>query len=82
MLYYIDYGTGVGDFTFEGTLEEAKKEAEKNISYTQESVLIRDAETWDLISILLWWGYEADTEIDMPYIDYGKFGFYVKWYDC
>lgn len=82
MLHYIDYGTGAGDFTFTGTLEEAKKEAEKNVSYTQEGVLIRDAETWDLISILLWWGYEADTETDIPYIDYGKFGFYDKWYDC
>ena len=33
--YYIDYGTGAGNFEFTGTLEEAMEEANKGLCYTQ-----------------------------------------------
>ena len=38
--YYIDYGTGAGNFEFTGTLEEAMEEANKGLCYTQVPVSI------------------------------------------
>ena len=35
--YYIDYGTGAGNFEFTGTLEEAMEEANKGLCFTSSS---------------------------------------------
>ena len=41
MKYTIDYNTGITD-EFEGTLAEAKAEADENICYTQQNIDILD----------------------------------------
>ena len=40
MKYYVDYGTGAGNFVSDKSLEETKKEAENNMCYTQNDVTI------------------------------------------
>ena len=80
MKYYINYGTGAGNFEVEGTLEDAKIEADKSIAYTQCSVAIeKDGET---VSQRRWIGCEAtDDDREEDIIEYGSFGFYTEWID-
>ena len=40
MKYYVDYGTGAGNFVSDKSLDETKKEAEQGIRYTQKDVSI------------------------------------------
>lgn len=91
MKYFVDYGTGAGNFEFEGTLEEAKKKAEEGICYTQSNVTIYDAEMMSkaftsedvdraAVAVLRWVGVPA-TEDDDVVADYGNFGFYSGWWD-
>ena len=40
MKYYVDYGTGAGNFISAKNLAETKKEAEEGIRYTQKDVSI------------------------------------------
>ena len=40
MKYYVDYGTGAGNFVSNKSLEETKKEAENGMRYTQNDVTI------------------------------------------
>lgn len=80
MKYFINYGTGAGNFEIEGTLADAKRAADEVIMYTQRNVTIeKDEET---VSQRTWYGCEAtveDREEDI--IDYGTFGFYSEWID-
>ena len=39
--YYVDFGTGAGNFELEGTLEEAVKAAIDDIAYTQCDIEIK-----------------------------------------
>lgn len=80
MKYYINYHTGAGNFSFEGSLEEAKEEARKGIAYTQAEVTIEDEETGEIISESRWYGVEP-SEDDEILEQYDKFGFYENWRD-
>lgn len=78
--YYINYGTGAGNFEIEGTLADAKRAADDVIMYTQRNVTIeKDGET---VSQRTWYGCEATVEDrEKDVIDYGTFGFYSEWID-
>lgn len=80
MMYYINYHTGAGNFEFEGTFEDAKKEADKSIAYTQQDITIEM--NGEEISRRNWYGVAA-TEEDKKenIIEYGAFGFYSEWID-
>lgn len=78
--YYIDFGTGAGNFEIKGTLEDAMKAAEKELAYTQLPVNIYkkgrigsgmpDAR-------LPWYGVEPE-EDDIVTANFG-YGFYGEW---
>lgn len=76
--YYIDYGTGAGNFEFTGTLEEAMEEANKGLCYTQVPVSISIKDGCNDIAYLPWYGIEA-SEDDVITASFGKFGFYGEW---
>lgn len=81
MKYTIDYNTGITD-EFEGTLSEAKAEADKNVCYTQQNIDILD-ENDAVVATRKWWGVEYDENNEDIYeedpISYGKFGYYSSW---
>ena len=80
MKYYINYHTGAGNFEFEGTLEDAKKEADKSIAYTQQDITIEM--NGEEIARRDWYGVaatEEDKQEDI--VEYGSFGFYSEWID-
>lgn len=76
--YLINYGTGAGNFEFEGTLDEVKTEADKGIAYTQTDCnILLDGE---VVAMRRWWGVEVEDEYKTDdIIDFGKFGYYEKW---
>lgn len=78
--YLINFLTYGEDLEFEGTLDDAKKAAENGISYTQESIAIKDANTGDVVSTLPWWPVEPN-EDDIVTARYGDYGFYGEWVD-
>jgi hypothetical protein len=85
-MYYIDHGTGAGNETVIGTLDEAKARAEEGMSYTQTSVAIyesyadfkNDAEP---VAISRWRGVKYDPEVndEEPCADFGDFGYNAAW---
>ena len=79
-MYYINYYTGAGNFTYDGTLEEAKKEADKGAGYTQQSYAILD-EDENVVAVRRWCGMEYDMEEDGEEnpILFGSFGYYADW---
>lgn len=80
MKYYINGHTGAGNFEFEGTLEDAKKEADKSIAYTQQDISIEM--NGEEIARRKWYGCEATSEDrEEDIIEYGSFGFYTEWID-
>ncbi len=86
--YYIEYGTGAGNKYVEGTLDEAKAEADKGASYTQCFYCIRavddNGNPAEIICIRLWWStkYNPDIDDDDDIISFGDFGFYGSWQDA
>lgn len=86
MKYYINYHTGVGNHWIDGSLEEAKRIADKEAAYTQTDITIEDEEGNE-ISRRRWCGAEYDPEmldddqLQYDIIDFGKFGFYGDWID-
>lgn len=74
--YLINYNTGVGNFEFEGTLEEAMKAAEEEISYTQHNVSIEF--NGKQIAYLPWWGTKPE-EDEIVTCQFGDFGYYGEW---
>ena len=62
MKYTIDYNTGITD-EFEGTLAEAKAEADENVCYTQQNIDILD-ENDTVVATRKWWGVEYDENND------------------
>lgn len=79
MKWYVDYGTGAGNFWFDGTLDEAKSAAEDGLCYTQSSVDIMDEE-YNVCARLPWWGVQP-SEDDEVTACFGSFGFYGCWSD-
>lgn len=79
--YIIDFCNGI-KFDFFGTLDEARKEADDKVAYTQEDVKIRNA-NGVTITLRKWWGTAYDNTIDdaeLSYIiDFGNFGYYSNW---
>ena len=65
MKYTIDYNTGITD-EFEGTLAEAKAEADENICYTQQNIDILD-ENDTVVATRKWWAYSM-MKIMMMYL--------------
>jgi outer membrane phospholipase A len=80
MKFYIDYGTGSGNFVFEGELKEAMRAADEGVNYTQENVKIFAEDGEDLLAMRSWWGTQADDEDNPEIISYGKYGYYDAWY--
>lgn len=81
MKYTIDHNTGITD-EFEGTLAEAKAEADENVCYTQQNIDILD-ENDSVVATRKWWGVQYDENNDDVFeedpISYGKFGYYTSW---
>lgn len=75
--FLINYHTGAGNYEFEGTLEEAMKDASTGLAYTQQSVGI---ETLDgtQVAYLPWWGVQPE-EDDYVTEQFGSYGFYGEW---
>lgn len=84
-VWTINYGTGAGNKTIEGTLDDAKALADEGACYTQTSITIYDGET--PVATRKWYGLDFeqcrgdyDTE-DPDVITIGSSGFYDEWMD-
>jgi hypothetical protein len=75
--YYINYNTGAGNYVFEGTLEEAMKDASTGLAYTQQSVNIETLDG-EQVAYLPWWGVQPE-EDDVVTERFGLYGFYGEW---
>lgn len=73
----INYHTGAGNEECNGTLEDAMRIAEENISYTQEPITIED-EKGNELARLPWYGVMPE-EDDIVTAQFGDFGFYAEW---
>jgi hypothetical protein len=72
----IDYGTGITEEA--NDLEEAKKIAEKGMTYTQESVRIM--EDGRQIAVSYWVGIKpTEEEEDNVLQQFGDYGYYTNW---
>lgn len=80
--YYVDYGTGAGNFIFEGSLEEAMKLADEGLAYTQSSVVIKDYDTHEDVAMRRWYGVPPDdnAENNEFIIGFGNLGYYDDWW--
>lgn len=81
MKYYINYNTGAGNETVEGTLEDAMQKAVEGLEYTQQNVNIYIADSAsddEPVAILRWYGC-TPTEDDVVTCQFGDFGFYGEW---
>lgn len=78
MKYYINYNTGAGNETIEGTLEDAMKRAEEDLEYTQEDVCIYEEGDNVPAATLHWYGC-TPTEDDIVTCQFGDFGYYGEW---
>lgn len=94
MKYYVDYGTGAGNFISEKSLSETKKEAVEGIRYTQKDVSIyevsdnftEDSLEWALTPKLAAVSFfifsdEARFYKGKPIACYGKSYCYTAWQD-
>lgn len=92
MQYYVNFNTGVGDETVNGTLEDAMKIADEGVAYTQEDIEIYEVGSHqdengqyrlNLVAIRHWWGVEYDPEEteddESEVICFGTFGHYGSW---
>jgi hypothetical protein len=74
--YFIDYQTGAGNQSIKGTLEEAIERAIKGARYTQESILIFEANNLEQpVAVLRWYGVKATINDDVT-VDFGDYGYY------
>ena len=84
MTYFINYHTGAGDEWFEGTLDEAKIQADADAGYTQQEITIED-EDGNTISTRRWCGGSYDVDVLYLWFDdpivLGNLGFYSDWRD-
>ena len=72
--YYVDFGTGTGNFEFEGTLEKAVKAAIGEIAYTPQDIEIKD-EDGDVVATSKW--CSTPDKDDDAIATFGKSGFYT-----
>lgn len=83
-MYYIDFGLDRLNKTVEGTLEDAKKEAENSAEFTVSSIRIYEGspEEWkerqEPVAVLPWYGRYA-SEYDEVVVDFGSLGYYGAW---
>lgn len=86
--FYVTYGTGAGDFWFEGDLFDAMKKADSEAAYTCQGIAILSEDlTSPAVAVRPWYGYpwtpaELDVGEDLfeeDFIVFGKFGFYGPW---
>lgn len=78
MKYYINYNTGAGNETVEGTLEDAMQKAVEGLEYTQEDVNIYAADSGKPVATLRWYGC-TPTQDDVITCRFGDIGFYGEW---
>ena len=77
--YHVNYNTGAGDFTVNGTLEEAMAKADEKACYTEKDIEIYNKEG-DVVAMRCWIGPYFVNECDQKDpISFGKFGFYEDW---
>lgn len=84
--YYIDYNTGAGNEWVEGTLDHAKRVADKGASYTQQHITIYTFDEVNLTRVPVtgrsWhWQSSGMGRMHNP-ISFGDFGYYGDWEDC
>lgn len=79
MAFYVNYGTGTGNEYIQGSLDDAKKAAEENLAYTQQSVRIQNESGKD-VAVLPWYDTEPE-EDDVVTARFGESGFYGEWYE-
>lgn len=77
-MYYVNYHTGAGNETIDGTLEEAMKLADEGACYTQQNITIED-ESGTVVALREWWGCMDGIEEMQDPIKFGSFGFYGDW---
>lgn len=77
--YYIDLGTWTRWYGYR-TIAEAKEAAQDLMYYTQQPILICNAETEETVSIARWWEQEPDGTKDVLERIEGK-GYYERWDD-
>lgn len=79
-MFYIDFGTGVGNIEFFGELEDALDVADDNAAYTQQDICITDddGDCWVRFWVSIPWSKDTGFAKD-EIINYGKFGYYAPW---
>lgn len=82
--WYVNYGTGAGDFEYYGTLEEVLDKADDNAAYTQQDyeVVSGDRKDYSEVWVRQWVGYPYDETTGFEpeeVIQFGRFGFYAPW---
>ena len=78
--YTINYHTGAGDDTINGTLDDAMQAADEGAAYTQQPITICD-EDGNAIAQRVWWGtkYDAEEAGEGNPICFGDYGYYGDW---
>lgn len=77
MDFVIDYNTGVKHTIKAYDLDEAKEQAQEQLSYTQESVNIY--QNGELVATLPWYGVTPEEDAVVTE-QFGDYGFYGEWY--
>lgn len=87
MKFYVDFGTGAGNFYAE-SLEKAMEAADEEAAYTQQDIKIYAVDENGNINDTpemgrRWWEYEYRPEEDSNEnpIVFGTFGFYSDWHE-
>lgn len=79
MTYLVNFGTGAGNETVNGTIENAKRVAEDGLAYTQTDVKIQTQDGED-VAVLPWYGVAPEDD-DVVTARFGDYGFYGEWYE-
>ena len=83
--YYIEFNTGVDRIEVIGTLDDAKKEADESVAFTQRSIQILDCRG-KIVAERQWYGTVFDPELyedgtDADIIGFDSYGYYDEWFD-
>lgn len=78
MKYYVDFGTGTGNYESNLEISDLIDEVTTKLSYTQECVQILDESRHTLIAYLPWWGTTAEEDVEIT-VDFRDFGYYGAW---
>jgi len=77
MTYYVNFGTGAGNYGSDSALGDLIERVNGELTYTQEPVKIED-ETGNVVARLPWYGVEP-SEDDEITEQFGTYGFYGAW---